>query len=208
MKNLFKAYGWLTVLILTIGIFFASSWEFASAEEESFAVLRGQIPAQLDELRGRVNQAGGEDISLALLLGAQNEDARMVAATVLVYQQYPRERQLGVLLAASVKFNKEFYRLQEVQDDSLKLALSQAPAEMYGVSETFQTVRDLLEMRPEALRAAVQQANTLAAQNKRASVRAETQKALKARQQAQARLKREQAQANRVINAVSKEIKK
>lgn len=208
MKNLFKAYGWLTVLILTIGLFFASGWEFASAEEESFEALRGQIPAQLDALRARVNQAGGADISLALLLGAQNEDARMVGATVLVYQAYPRERKLGVLLAASVKFNKEFYRLQEVKEDSLKLALSQAPVEMYGVGETFQTVRELLEMPSEQLRVAVAQAKNLADKNKRESALAETQKTLKARQKAEARLKREQAQANRVINAVSKEIKK
>ena len=208
MKNLFKAYGWLTVLILTIGLFFASGWEFASAEEESFEALRGQIPAQLDALRARVNQAGGADISLALLLGAQNEDARMVGATVLVYQTYPRERKLGILLAASVKFNKEFYRLQEVKEDSLKLALSQAPVEMYGVGETFQTVQELLEMPSEQLRASVAQAKNLAAKNKRESALAETQKSLKARQKAEACLKREQAQANRVINAVSKEIKK
>lgn len=74
---------------------------------------------------------------MALLLGAQDEDARMVGATVLVYQQYPRERKMAVLLAASVKFNKEFYRLQEVSENSLKLALSQAPEEMYGVRKPF-----------------------------------------------------------------------
>ena len=88
------------------------------------------------------------------------------------------------------------------------MALSQAPVEMYGVGETFQTVRELLEMPSEQLRATVAQAKNLADKNKRESVLAETQKTLKARQKAEARLKREQAQANRVINAVSKEIKK
>lgn len=208
MKNLFKAYGGLTVLILALVFFFASGWEFALAEDDSFAALRGQVPAQLDSLRARVNQAGGEDISLALLLGAQDEDARMVGATVLVYQQYPRERKMAVLLAASVKFNKEFYRLQEVSENSLKLALSQAPEEMYGVRETFQAVRNLLEMPSEQLRGVVQQSKDLASKNKREIALAETQKSLKARQKAEAGLKRGQAQANRIINEVRQDIKK
>ena len=56
MKNLFKAYGGLTVLILALVFFFASGWEFALAEDDSFAALRGQAQAN------RIINEGRQDI--------------------------------------------------------------------------------------------------------------------------------------------------
>ena len=91
-----------------------------SAEQSPFQQLRRQMPAKLDLLRERVNEAGGQDLSLALLLASQNEDAHTVGTTVLVYQQYPRERKLAVLLAAAVKYHKEMGLMQRVDDKSLK----------------------------------------------------------------------------------------
>lgn len=158
MKNLFGRYGWALALLAVAGALMMIGSSPVSAEQSPFDALRRQMPAKLDLLRERVNDAGGRDLSLALLLASQNEDARLVSTTVLVYQQHPRERKLAVLLAAAVNYHKELSLMQRVEDKSLKQALSQAPEEMAGINGMFQTVEDLLEMTPEQLKTAVEKA--------------------------------------------------
>lgn len=168
MKNLFGRYGWALALLTAAGALMMIGSSPVSAEQSPFEQMRRQMPAKLDLLRDRVNEAGGQDLSLALLLASQNEDARMVATTVLVYQQHPRERKLAVLLAAAVKYHKELSLMQRVEDKSLKQALSQAPEEMAGINGMFQTVEEMLAMSPEQLKAAVDKAQKYNMQRKAA----------------------------------------
>lgn len=168
MKKLFGSYGWVLALLTVAGALMLLGSAPVSAEQSPFQQLRRQMPAKLDLLRERVNEAGGQDLSLALLLASQNEDAHTVGTTVLVYQQYPRERKLAVLLAAAVKYHKEMGLMQRVDDKSLKQALAQAPEEMAGINGMFQTVEDTLALTPEQLKAAVEQAQTYNMQRKAA----------------------------------------
>ena len=168
MKKLFGRYGWVVSLLTAAGALMLWGTKPAAAEQSPFEVLRRQMPAKLDLLRDRVNEAGGQDVSLALVLAAQNEDAHTVGTTVLVYQQYPRERQLAVMLAAAVKYHKEISFMQQVEDKSLKQALAQAPAEMIGINGMFQTVVDMLNMTPEQLKGAVEKAQRANMQRKTA----------------------------------------
>ena len=133
-------------------------YEPVSAEQSPFEQLRRQMPAKLDLLRERIDEAGGQHLSLALVLASQNEDAHTVGTTVLVYQQHPRERKLAVLLAAAVKYHKEMSLMQRVDDKSLKQALAQAPEEMAGITGMFQTVQDTLSMTSEQLQIVVNKA--------------------------------------------------
>ena len=143
-------------------------YEPVAAEQSPFEQLRRQMPAKLDLLRERVDEVGGEQLSLALLLASQNEEAHTVGTTVLVYQQYPRERKLAVLLAAAVKYHKEMSLMQRVEDKSLKQALAQAPEEMIGINGMFQTVQDMLAMTNEQLKGAVDKAQMYNMQRKTA----------------------------------------
>ena len=118
----------------------------------------------------------GDKPRMAVVLAVQNEDAHTVATTVLVYQQYPRERQLAVLLAAAVKYHQEIGLMQQVEDKSLKQALAQAPEEMSGIQGMFQTVLDMLNMTPQQLQAAVARAQRFNVQRKTAEAVARTVK--------------------------------
>ncbi len=121
----------------------------AQAKDSTFEAQRASMPAKLKALRQRTDEAGGKDISLALLLGSYNKDARLLASTVLVYQEYPKERRLGVLLAAAIRFNEKLDSLQQVHDDTLQTTLQQAPEDMEGIEGMFQTV-DALDALPPA----------------------------------------------------------
>ena len=176
MKNLLGRYGWVVALVTAAGALMLWGTKPVSAEQSPFETMRRQMPAKLDLLRDRVNEAGGQDLRLALVLASQNEDAHTVATTVLVYQQYPRERQLAVLLAAAVKFHKEMGLMQRVEDKSLKQALAQAPEEMSGIQGMFQTVLDMLNMTPQQLQAAVARAQRFNVQRKTAEAVARTVK--------------------------------
>ena len=153
MKTLFGRYGWAVALLTVAGALMLLGSAPVSAEQSPFEQLRRQMPAKLDLLRDRVDEAGGQDLSLALFLAVQSEDAHTVGTTVLVYQQYPRERKLAILLAAAVKYHKEMSLMQRVEDQSLKQALAEAPAEMEGINGMFQTVQDSLSMTPLRFRA-------------------------------------------------------
>lgn len=137
--------GFILLVFVACGVLFSQ----AQAKESAFEATRASMAAKLKTLRQRADAAGGKDISLALLLGAYDKDARLVGSTVLVYQEYPRERKLAVLLAAAVRYNEQLDSLQQVKDQSLQTALSQAPAEMEGINGMFQAV-DALDAMPEA----------------------------------------------------------
>ena len=168
MKTLFGRYGWAVALLTVAGALMLLGSAPVSAEQSPFEQLRRQMPAKLDLLRDRVDEAGGQDLSLALFLAVQSEDAHTVGTTVLVYQQYPRERKLAVLLAAAVKYHKEMSLMQRVEDKSLKQALAEAPAEMEGINGMFQTVQDSLAMTPEVLKDTVRKAQSHNMQRKAA----------------------------------------
>ncbi len=168
MKKLFGRYGWAMALVVAAGALMCMVSVPASAEQSPFEKLRHEMPAKLDLLRARTDEAGGKDLSLALLLSAQNEDAHTVGTTVLVYQQYPRERKLAVLLAAAVKYHEQMSLMQRVEDKSLKQALAQAPAEMAGINGMFQTVQNMLAMNNDQLKAAVAKAQAFNMQRKAA----------------------------------------
>ena len=168
MKKFLIGYKKWLVLSMAAAVLLAWGGKPAAAAPSAFEVLRRQMPAKLDLLRERVNEAGGQDLRLALLLSAQNEDAHTVATTVLVYQQYPRERQLAVLLAAAVKYHQQVGLMQQVEDRSLKQALAQAPQEMDGIEGMFQTVQNMLNMTPQELKSAVEVAQKLNMQRKSA----------------------------------------
>ncbi len=176
MKKLLGRYGWVVALVTAAGALMLWGTKPVSAEQSPFETMRRQMPAKLDLLRDRVNEAGGQDLRLALVLASQNEDAHTVATTVLVYQQYPRERQLAVLLAAAVKYHQEIGLMQQVEDKSLKQALAQAPEEMSGIQGMFQTVLDMLNMTPQQLQAAVARAQRFNVQRKTAEAVARTVK--------------------------------
>ncbi len=168
MKKLAGRYGWVLALLTAAGALMLLGSAPVAAEQSAFEVLRRQMPAKLDLLRERVDQAGGKDLSLALLLAVQNEDAHIVGTTVLVYQQYPRERKLAVLLAAAVQSHKEMSLMQRVKDSSLKQALREAPPEMAGINGMFQTVQDMLALSQPALQQAVGRAQQYNMQRKSA----------------------------------------
>lgn len=168
MKTLIGRYGWALALVTVAGALMMWGAKPAAAAQSPFEVLRRQMPAKLDLLRDRVDEAGGQELRLALVLAVQNEDAHTVGTTVLVYQQYPRERQLAVMLAAAVKFHQDISLMQRVEDKSLKQALAQAPAEMVGINGMFQTVVDMLNMTPQQLKAAVEKAQRADKQRKTA----------------------------------------
>lgn len=135
----------IVLAVISCGVLFSQ----AQAKETAFEALRASMPAKLKALRERADEAGGKDISLALLLGSYNKDARLVASTVLVYQEYPKERRLGVLLAAAIRVNEKLDSLQQVQDKTLQTALQQAPEDMEGIDGMFQVV-DALDALPQA----------------------------------------------------------
>ena len=84
MKTLFGRYGWAVALLTVAGALMLLGSAPVSAEQSPFEQLRRQMPAKLDLLRDRVDEAGGQDLSLALFLAVQSEDAHTVGTTVLV----------------------------------------------------------------------------------------------------------------------------
>ena len=100
-------------------------------------------------------------MSLAFFLSSQNEDAQLVSSTVLVYQNFPRERRLGVLLGAAIRYNEDILNTLKVEDESLAEALSQAPEEMAGITQMFQTVEKALNSSQEDLKKAVHVAHRI-----------------------------------------------
>lgn len=154
MKIRLKKKHLVTVLVCAAGLFLLAVGVTA-AEDRAFETERAEMPAKLSQLRARVDAAGGENLSLALLLAAQNKDARLVASTVLVYQEYPRERRLAVLLASAIRFYERLEVMQRVTDGSLEKTLAQAPSDMEGINGMFEAVNNLLAMNPAQLRAAV-----------------------------------------------------
>ncbi len=157
MKTFLKKWCVGVLAAVAGGVFLISSAR-ASADEQRFAQHKAALPAQLLALRERADKAGGADLSLALLLAAQNKDARLVASTVLVYQEYPKERKLAVLLAAAVRYSERLAVLQRVRDGVLEEALLQAPAEMEGIDGMFAAVDELSAMSPAAFKNAVRSA--------------------------------------------------
>ncbi len=148
--------GIMLVAVIACGALFSQ----AQAKQTAFEAQRASMPAKLKVLRARADEFGGKDISLALLLGAYNKDARLVGSTVLVYQEYPRERKLAVLLAAAVRFNERLDELQRVKDQALQSALLQAPAEMEGIEGMFKTVDEMTALPAAQFQKAVVQAQT------------------------------------------------
>lgn len=143
-----------TVLVCAAGLFLLAVGVTA-AEDQAFETERAEMPAKLSRLRTRVDAAGGENLSLALLLASQNKDARLVVSTVLVYQEYPRERRLAVLLASAIRFYERLEVMQRVTDAFLEKMLVQAPPDMEGINGMFEAVNNLLVMNPVQLHAAV-----------------------------------------------------
>lgn len=118
----------------------------SSAQGASFEAKRAALPARLELLRQRMDQAGGKEASLALLLASRNKEVRVVCSTVLVYQEYPRERKLAVLLAAAIRYNERLAALQGVRDETLQRALLQAPAELEEMEGVFSALDELENM--------------------------------------------------------------
>lgn len=140
MKTRFIKYAGLAIVgVIACGALFSG----VQTEESSFETRRAAMPVKLAALRARADEAGGKDLSLALLLGSRSKDARLVGSTVLVYQEYPKERKLAVLLAAAVRYSERLEVLQRVKDQTLTNALLQAPPEMEGINGMFQAVDEL-----------------------------------------------------------------
>lgn len=155
MKIRFIIY--TAVLLFALGGLFSG----VRADSSSFETRRASMPARLAELRERADAAGGQDISLALLLGSYDKDARLVGSTVLVYQEYPKERKLAVMLAAAVRYNERPEVLQRVDDRVLRDALLQAPPEMEGINGMFQTVETLNALPSAQFKKAVEAARAV-----------------------------------------------
>ena len=159
MKKYVTKYMWVVILLLLVFLFVRS--QSADAEPSPFGVMRKAMPEKLEILREKVNDAGGEDMSLAFFLSSQNEDAQLVSSTVLVYQNYPKDRRLGVLLGAAIRYNEDILNTLNVEDDSLSEALSQAAEEMAGITGMFQTIEKSLNASPEQLKKAVNTAHRI-----------------------------------------------
>ena len=159
MKKYITKYMWVVILLLLVFLFVRS--QSADAEPSPFGVMRKAMPEKLEILREKVNDAGGENMSLAFFLSSQNEDARLVSSTVLVNQNFPRERRLGVLLGAAIRYNEDILNTLKVEDESLAEALSQAPEEMAGITQMFQTVEKALNSSQEDLKKAVNVAHRI-----------------------------------------------
>ena len=155
MKTRFIKYSGLAIVgVIACGALFSG----VQVEESSFEARRAAMPVKLAALRARTDEAGGKDLSLALLLGSKSKDARLVGSTVLVYQEYPKERKLAVLLAAAVRYSERLEVLQRVKDQTLTNALLQAPPEMEGINGMFQTVDELNALLPAQFKKAVDSA--------------------------------------------------
>ncbi len=159
MKKYVTKYMWVVILLLLVFLFVRS--QSADAEPSPFGVMRKAMPEKLEILREKVNDAGGEDMSLAFFLSSQNEDAQLVSSTVLVYQNYPKDRRLGVLLGAAIRYNEDILNTLNVEDDSLSEALSQAAEEMAGITGMFQTIEKSLNASPEQLKKTVNTAHRI-----------------------------------------------
>lgn len=159
MKKYISKYLWVVILLVLVFLFVRS--QTAEAEPSSFGAMRKAMPEKLEVLRAKLDDAGGEDMSLAFFLSSQNEDARLVSSTVLVYQNFPRERRLGVLLGAAIRYNEDILNALKVEDMSLADALSQAPEEMAGITQMFQTVEKALNSSQEDLKKAVNVAHRI-----------------------------------------------
>ena len=159
MKKYVTKYMWVVILLLLVFLFVRS--QSADAEPSPFGVMRKAMPEKLEILREKVNDAGGENMSLAFFLSSQNEDAQLVSSTVLVYQNYPKDRRLGVLLGAAIRYNEDILNTLNVEDDSLSEALSQAAEEMAGIAGMFQTIEKSLNASPEQLKKAVNTAHRI-----------------------------------------------
>ncbi|MBQ9971229.1 MAG: hypothetical protein IJP25_03795 [Elusimicrobiaceae bacterium] len=159
MKKYISKYLWVVILLVLVFLFVRS--QTAEAEPSSFGAMRKAMPEKLEVLRAKLDDAGGGDMSLAFFLSSQNEDARLVSSTVLVYQNFPRERRLGVLLGAAIRYNEDILNALKVEDMSLADALSQAPEEMAGITQMFQTVEKALNSSQEDLKKAVNVAHRI-----------------------------------------------
>lgn len=161
MKKYISKYLWVVILLVLVFLLVRS--QTAEAEPSSFGAMRKAMPEKLEVLRAKLDDAGGGDMSLAFFLSSQNEDARLVSSTVLVYQNFPRERRLGVLLGAAIRYNEDILNALKVEDMSLADALSQAPEEMAGITATFGTIEQALNASPEQLKKAVANAHRVRA---------------------------------------------
>jgi hypothetical protein len=159
MKKYIGKYIWVVILLILVFFFVRS--QSADAEPSPFGVMRKAMPERLQVLREKINDADGEDISLAFFLSSQNEDAQLVSSTILVYQNYPRERRLGVLLGAAIRYNEDILNTLKVEDKSLAEALLQAPEEMAGITGMFQAVENALNSSPDELKKAVNAAHRI-----------------------------------------------
>lgn len=159
MKKYISKYLWVVILLVLVFLFVRS--QTAEAEPSSFGAMRKAMPEKLEVLRAKLDDAGGGDMSLAFFLSSQNEDAQLVSSTVLVYQNFPRERRLGVLLGAAIRYNEDILNALKVEDMSLADALSQAPEEMAGITQMFQTVEKALNSSQEDLKKAVNVAHRI-----------------------------------------------
>lgn len=157
MKTNFAWYIRLFIWVFVFGGLVAPQF-VQGADASSFEAKRAALPARLDALRERMDQGGGQDVSLALLLASRSKDARLVCSTILVYQEYPRERKLAVLLAAAVRYNERLETLQGVKDETLKRALLQAPAELEEMEGLFAAVSELENMSAPQFKNAVDNA--------------------------------------------------
>lgn len=145
-------------------------------DAKSFKAQQIAAPAKLDMLRERLDKLGGENLSLAFVLGVKSKEALAFSSSVLAYQDYSQKRSLGILMGAAIQNASNPLAMQRVRDSEYKKLLASAPQEQYGVETTFQTLNELIKMNDEALSGVVGLAKRLNPQDRALD---QTKKALK-----------------------------
>ncbi len=146
-----------------------------SMDAKTFKARQKAAVSRLDVLRARLDQAGGQDLSWAVVLSVRSKDALAVSSTVLAYQEYASKRSLGILMGAAIENASNPVAMQKVRDAEFKKLLGAAPQEQFGVEQTFNALDELLDMNEPALAGVVGVAKRL---DPRLRAGAEARKAL------------------------------
>lgn len=145
-------------------------------DAKAFKAQQKAVVSKLEALRVKIDNVGGEDLSLAFVMSVKSKDALAVSSTVLAYQDYAQKRSLGILMGAAIQNAANPVAMQKVRDSEFKKLLASAPQEQYGVENTFKTLDELLNMEDSSLAAVVGLAKRM---NPQSRAQQQAKKALK-----------------------------
>lgn len=146
----------LNLMMVAVMVGLAGS-AFTSTEmsAQQFKLLQKAIPAKLDLLRAKLDQAGGKELTLAYVMSVKSKPALAVSSAILAYQDFSSKRSLGILMGAAIENANNPLAMQRLRDSEFRKLLVSAPQEQFGVEQTLATLDELVEMRPAQLQSVV-----------------------------------------------------